>query len=420
MTETKPFDISKRLVWEAYKRVRANKGAAGVDRQSIEAFEQSLAGNLYRIWNRMSSGSYFPPPVCAVTIPKKAGGERILGVPTVADRIAQTVVTLVLNPVLEPHFHVDSYGYRHGKSAHQALEVTRKRCWEYGWVLEYDIRGLFDHIDHGLLMKALRHHIDNKWVLLYVERWLTAPMQQRDGSLSSRDVGTPQGGPLSPVLANLFLHYTLDHWLATNHKGVPFCRYADDGVIHCRSQKQAVYLHQQIKERLEVCALELHPEKTRIVYCKDANRTGNYENIQFDFLGFTFRPREAMNRFGHVFHSFSPAPSRVALKSMRQKIRSWRLQLKSSWSLYDLARAFGPVIRGWMSYYCRFRPSEFQKIVFHLDKALVRWAMRKFKRLRGHRIRAGNWLREKSQSQPELFPHWRVFVAVKAGSMGAR
>lgn len=410
MTETKSFDISKRLVWEAYKRVKVNKGAAGVDRQSIAEFEQSLGGNLYQIWNRMSSGSYFPPPVCAVPIPKKSGGERILGIPTVADRIAQTVATLVLNPLLEPHFHADSYGYRRGKSAHQALEVTRKRCWKYDWVLEYDIRGLFDHIDHQLLMKALRHHTDNKWVLLYVERWLKAPMQQRDGSLTERNVGTPQGGPLSPVLANLFLHYALDRWLVTNHRGVPFCRYADDGVIHCRTQEEALYLRQQIKERLEVCALELHPEKTRIVYCKDANRTGSYEKIQFDFLGFTFRPREAMNRFGHVFLSFSPAPSRVALKSMRQKIRSWRLQLKSSWSLNDLAREFGPVVRGWMSYYCRFRPSEFQKIVFHLDKALVRWAMRKFKRLRGHKIRAGNWLREKSQSQPGLFPHWRVMT----------
>jgi len=245
-------------------------------------------------------------------------------------------------------------------------------------------------------------------------------MQQRDGSLTIRDVGPPQGGPLSPVLANLFLHYALDHWLAANHPGVPFCRYADDGVIHCRTQEQALYLHQQIKERLEVCALELHPEKTRIVYCKDANRTSNYETIQFDFLGFTFRPREAMNRFGRVFLSFSPAPSRTALKSMRQTIRSWRLQLKSSWSLFDLARDFGPVIRGWMSYYCRFRPSEFQKIARHLDRALVRWAMRKFKRLRGHEIRASHWLREKSQSQPGLFPHWRVSATVKAGSMGAR
>lgn len=420
MTDTKPFDISKRIVWEAYKRVKANKGAAGVDQQSLVEFEQSLAGNLYRIWNRMSSGSYFPPPVRAVAIPKKSGGERILGVPTVADRIAQTVVTLVLNPVLEPHFHENSYGYRQGKSAHQAVEVTRKRCWKNDWVLEYDIRGLFDHIDHGLLMKALRYHTNNKWVLLYVQRWLTAPMQKKDGSRIQREVGSPQGGPLSPVLSNLFLHYALDNWLATRHKGIPFCRYADDGIIHCRTRKQAVYMHQQIAERLNECGLEIHPDKTRIVYCKDANRTGQYENIQFDFLGFTFRPRKALNSHGRAFLSFGPAPSGVALKSMRQTIRRWHLHLKSAYSLSDLAKRYGPVIQGWMGYYCRFRSSAFQTIRFHLDKVLVRWAMRKFKRMRRHKARAVSWLREFSQRMPDLFPHWQVASVVLAGSMGAR
>jgi len=239
MTETKPFSISKHVVWEAYRRVKSNKGSAGVDKQSIAEFDVELKANLYRIWNRMSSGSYLPPPIRAVPIPKKSGGTRILGVPTVADRIAQTVVTLTLEPLLEPHFHQDSYGYRQGKSAHQALEVTRKRCWDNDWVLEYDIRGLFDNIDHDLLLKALRHHVSDRWVLLYVRRWLTAPMQNRDGSLSMRDRGTSQGGPLSPVLANLFLHYALDRWLSTTHKHIPFCRFADDGILHCRSKSQA-------------------------------------------------------------------------------------------------------------------------------------------------------------------------------------
>ncbi len=412
MTETKPFDISKRLVWEAYKRVKANKGASGVDQQSLAEFEQSLADNLYRIWNRMSSGSYFPSPVKAVAIPKKTGGERILGVPTVADRIAQTVVTMVLNPILDPHFHEDSYGYRPGRTAHQAIEVTRKRCWKYDWVLEYDIRGLFDHIDHELLMKALRHHTGNKWVLLYVSRWLTAPMQNSDGSLISRDVGTPQGGPLSPLLSNLFLHYALDRWLATNHKSVAFCRYADDGVVHCHSHKQALHLLEQMKARLAECALEIHPQKTRIVYCKDANRTGQYENIQFDFLGFTFRPRKALDRYGRAFLSFVPAASDVALKSMRQTIRGWQLHLKSAWSLSGLATEYGPIIRGWMGYYCRFRRSAFQTICFNLNKVLVRWAMRKYKRLRRHKSRAVSWLRENSQRKPNLFPHWQVAGAI--------
>ncbi|MGB5493936.1 MAG: group II intron reverse transcriptase/maturase, partial [Sedimenticolaceae bacterium] len=239
VTSAKPFVIPKRLVWEAYQRVKANRGAAGIDGQSIEDFDRDQSRNLYRIWNRMSSGSYIPPAVKAVPIPKKSGGERILGVPTVSDRIAQTAVTLVLEPILEPVFHDDSYGYRPGKSAHDALAVTRKRCWERDWVLEYDIRGLFDNIDHGLLLKALRRHCDERWVLLYVERWLTAPMQGRDGTPMLRTVGTPQGGPLSPVLANLFLHYTLDRWLSVHHPNIPFCRYADDGILHCRSEAEA-------------------------------------------------------------------------------------------------------------------------------------------------------------------------------------
>jgi RNA-directed DNA polymerase len=232
----RPFVISKTLVWEAYQRVKANRGAAGVDGETIAEFDRDLSRNLYRIWNRMSSGSYFPPSVKAVPIPKKSGGERMLGVPTVGDRIAQTVVALVLEPILEPVFHADSYGYRPGRSAHDALAVTRKRCWERDWVLEYDIRGLFDNIDHGLLLKALRHHCSDKWVLLYVERWLTAPMQMRDESGQARTMGTPQGGPLSPILANLFLHYALDHRLSRFHPDIPFCRYADDGILHCRTE----------------------------------------------------------------------------------------------------------------------------------------------------------------------------------------
>ena len=230
-------------------------------------------------------------------------------VPTIVDRIGQTVVTQLLEPILEPVFHEDSYGYRPGRSAHQALEVTRKRCWEYDWVLEYDIRGLFDNIDHEMLLKALRHHTDNKWVLLYVGRWLTAPMQQRDGTLVERHCGAPQGGPLSPVLANLFLHYALDHWLATHHAEVPFCRYADDGVIHCTSQEQAMSLREQISDRLKACKLELHPEKTRIVYCNDANRRGEHDEIQFDFLSYTFKPRESKNRYDRMFLNFCPAVS---------------------------------------------------------------------------------------------------------------
>ena len=419
MTTAKSYEIPKRLVWEAYKRVKANGGAAGVDEQSLPEFEGALGNNLYRIWNRMSSGSYFPPPVKAVAIPKKSGGQRTLGIPTVADRIAQTVVKLVLEPQIDPCFHADSYGYRPGKSAHQAIEVTRKRCWWHDWVLEFDIRGLFDNIDHGLLMKAVRRHTDCKWVLLYIERWLTAPMQNEDGALRRRDRGTPQGGVISPLLANLFLHYAFDRWMAANFPKVPFCRYADDGLIHCRSLRQAHYLKNRLAHRLKECGLELHPDKTKVVYCRDIHRQEEYETIQFDFLGYTFRPRRSKDRYGRVFVNFTPAISRSATKSLRQEIRGWRLQLKSDKSIEDLSRMFAPVIRGWINYYCRFHPSAFKPVADRLNMALARWAKRKFKRLRGHQRRARHWIGQVADRQPRLFPHWRASFAASTGTMGA-
>jgi RNA-directed DNA polymerase len=221
MNATKPFTIPKRLVYDAWKAVKVNAGSAGVDKETIDDFEADLTNNLYRLWNRMSSGSYFPPPVKAVAIPKKNGGERILGVPTVADRVAQMVVKQVLEPNLEPIFLPDSYGYRPGKSALDAVAVTRKRCWQYDWVLEFDIKGLFDNIDHALLRKALEKHTDCEWVRLYIGRWLTAPLQRADGTLVERIKGTPQGGVVSPVLANLFLHYAFDAWMARTFPGIP-------------------------------------------------------------------------------------------------------------------------------------------------------------------------------------------------------
>ncbi len=420
MTETKPFNIPKVLVWEAYQRVKANRGAAGIDEQTIGDFDRDLGKNLYRIWNRMSSGSYFPPAVKAVPIPKKSGGERILGVPTVSDRIAQTVVTLVLEPILEPIFHDDSYGYRRGKSAHDAIAVTRKRCWKRDWVLEYDIRGLFDNIDHARLLKALRQHCDERWVLLLVERWLTAPMQGRDGKQTLRTVGTPQGGPLSPVLANLFLHYALDRWLAVHHRSVPFCRYADDGILHCKTEAEANRMREHLAVRLRECGLELHPEKTRVVYCKDSNRNGQHVNVQFDFLGYTFRPRFAESRAGARFTAFLPAMSRSAAKSIRQQVRGWRPSLRSEASLEELAHWYSPAIRGWIGYYCRFYRTAFVVIGKHLDAVLVRWAMRKFKRFRGHAKRARTWLAAERQRRPDLFPHWRLSQAHTAGTTGAR
>lgn len=404
----KPFDIPKRLVWNAWRLVRANRGSAGVDEISLDLFERDLENNLYQLWNRMSSGSYFPPPVKEVMIPKKSGGERPLGIPTVSDRVAQAAVKLMLEPVLEPHFHEDSYGYRPGKSAHHAIAITRKRCWWHDWVLEFDIRGLFDNIDHQLLMKAVRHHTTNRWVLLYTERWLSAPVQQQDGTLRSRNKGTPQGGVISPLLANLYLHYAFDAWMMRELPKLPFCRYADDGLIHCRTLKQAQYVQARLAQRLVECGLEIHPGKTKIAYCKDLHRQQEHEHIQFDFLGYTFRPRRSFDRYGRLFTNFSPAIARSAAKALRQEVRSWRLQLKSDKSLEDLARMFNAVISGWLNYYGRFYPSAFDVVGNHINRAIVRWAMRKFKRLRGHKSRAMRWVKDLAKARPQLFAHWRV------------
>jgi len=415
LKKAKSFEISKQVVWEAWKHVKANKGAAGVDSVSIVDFEINLKDNLYKIWNRMSSGSYFPPPVRIVAIPKQAGGVRYLGIPTVSDRIAQMVVKMHFEPLVEPYFHDDSYGYRPGKSAIQAVGVTRKRCWRYNWVLEFDIKGLFDNIDHDLLLKAVKHHTETKWILLYIERWLKVPFQKEDGTLMERSKGTPQGGVISPVLSNLFLHYVFDKWMERNYPQNPFCRYADDAVAHCRTKAEALVLKEKLDARFRECGLELHPEKTKIVYCKDDDRQGKYPLTSFDFLGFTFRPRRSKNRQGKYFVNFTPAVSNKAGKAMKQKARRWKMHLRSDKSLEDLSKMFGPVIRGWIAYYSSFYKSALYPTLRHLNRTLVRWAMRKFKRLRGHRRRAEHWLGRIAQRQPWLFPHWKMGIKPAAG-----
>ena len=415
MKKAKPFEISKQVVWKAWKQVKANKGAAGVDSETIADFERNLKDNLYKIWNRMSSGSYFPPPVRAVAIPKKTGGERVLGIPAVSDRIAQTVVKMYLEPLVEPKFHEDSYGYRPGKSAIQAIKVTRQRCWRYNWVLEFDIKGLFDNIDHDLLMKAVGHHTPCKWILVYIERWLKAPFQKEDGTLVEREKGTPQGGVVSPVLSNLFLHYVFDKWMERNYPQNPFCRYADDAVAHCRNEAEVHRLQTALEIRFKECGLELHPQKTKIVYCKDDDRRGDYPNTSFDFLGFTFRPRRSRNRRGKHFINFTPAVSNKAGKAMRQTARRWKMHLRSDKTLEDLSRMFGPVIRGWINYYGSFYKSALYKTLRHLNRTLVRWAIRKYKRLRGHRRRAEYWLGRIARKQPQLFPHWQMGIKPMAG-----
>lgn len=406
MSKAKPFVIEKTLVWGAFKDVKANRGAAGVDGQSLQQFEQRLGPNLYRIWNRLSSGSYFPPAVRGVAIPKKSGGERVLGIPTVSDRIAQTVVKKIFEPLVEPIFHENSYGYRPNRSAHDALAMVRRRCWEYDWVIEFDIKGLFDNIDHDLLMRAVRHHCQIPWVVLYIERWLKAPIVGSEGQEQQRDRGTPQGGVISPVLANLFLHYTLDRWIKEHCRSVRLCRYADDGVIHCKSQRQAEWVLAQVSQRLVDCGLQIHPGKTRVVYCKDVNRMDDHESIEFSFLGYSFRPRKAVDKYGRVYVNFSPAVSPTALKDMRQEIRSWHLQLQNDKSLMDLSRMFNPILRGWWQYYGRFYRSKLGVVGSHLDGYLVRWLMRKYKYFAGHKTRAWRYLETLRQRYPHAFVHW--------------
>ena len=412
MDKAKPFCIAKRDVWEAYKRVKANRGAAGVDGQSIADFEQDLGNNLYRIWNRMSSGSYFPPAVRRVDIPKDDGRTRPLGIPTVSDRIAQTVVQRYLESRLEPVFHRDSYGYRPGRSAHDALGVARQRCWRHDWVLDLDIKSFFDEISWELLMRAVRCHTDCAWVLLYIERWLRAPVRMPDGTLVNREKGTPQGAIVSPILANLFLHYAFDRWMQQRYPACPFERYADDVIIHCDSERQARFLLDALRQRFAECKLELHPLKTKIVYCKDANRHGNYPEQSFDFLGYTFRPRGARNRSGELFVSFIPAVSDRAATAMRSVLRRWKLSHRDDLSLEELMRWLQPVVRGWVNYYGRFYPSALPRALYTVDELLVRWAQRKYKGLKGHTTRAWDWLERLKSRQPNLLPHWCLAAPV--------
>ena len=414
--KAKPYAISKWLVWEAYKRVKANRGAAGVDGESLAAFEEDLKGNLYKIWNRMSSGSYFPPPVRLVEIEKEGGGKRPLGIPTVADRVAQTVVKMVLEPVVEPVFHPDSYGYRPGKSALDAVGTARKRCWETDWVIDLDIKAFFDSLDWELVEKALAHHTDIPWVHLYIGRWLRAPIQKPDGTLEPRTRGTPQGGVVSPLLANLFLHYAFDVWLQRHYPQVRFERYADDAVVHCGSEAEAREVLEAIRRRLAECRLELHPTKTRIVYCKDDDRPGKYEHTKFDFLGYTFQPRRAKNRWGKFFVSFLPAISNKSAKRIRWKIRGWGMASKrNNQRLEDLARLVNPSARGWMNYYGRFYRSKCVQVLRHLNDALVRWVCRKFRRFRRRERAAAHWLGRVAQRQPGLFAHWQLGIRPAAG-----
>ncbi len=407
MSATKPFTIPKELVMQAFKLIKANDGSAGIDQQTIASFEENLKDNLYKIWNRLSSGSYFPPPVKAVMIPKKTGDERMLGIPTISDRIAQMVVKLVFEPLVEVCFYPDSYGYRPEKSALDAICVTRQRCWRSDWILEFDIKGLFDNIPHELLLKAVRKHTDNKWVILYIERWLKAPMELPNGEHLNRAKGTPQGGVISPVLSNLFLHYVFDDWMKRHYPALKWCRYADDGLVHGEELEQMQELLVALKQRFEDCGLELHPEKTKIVYCKDGKRKGEYPNTEFTFLGYSFRRRKVQNsRDNSLFVSFTPAVSKEAQKSMRAKIRKSGLSRKTEVSIQDIADIYNPILRGWIEYYGKYNVAELSSVMRHFNQAIRRWIMRKYKKFKGCKTRAGEFLAEIAKREPNLFAHW--------------
>jgi RNA-directed DNA polymerase len=408
----KSHDIPKRLVWDAWLKVKDNGGAAGADGITIEQFEEDLSGNLYRLWNRMSSGSYFPGPVRAVEIPKQ-GGIRVLGIPNVVDRVAQTAAAMALEPRVEPVFHEDSYAYRPGRAPVDAVAVCRERCLKKDWVVDLDIRAFFDSVSWELMLRAVARHSDQKWVVMYVERWLKAPMQRPDGTLVQRVKGTPQGGPISPVLANLFLHYALDAWMVREFPTVQFERFADDAVIHCVSERQARGVRDAVARRLAEVGLELHPDKTRIVYCKDSNRQGTYEQVSFTFCSYTFRPRKAYNNRRRVtFTGFLPAVSPGKLTLMSRRVASWRIHRRVNLTLEDLAAPINQRLRGWLAYFTAFYPSAVGPLCQRIDRHLVRWARWKYKRLERSDKRARAWLRGVRSRAPELFVHWRYCSAL--------
>ncbi|WP_232303511.1 group II intron reverse transcriptase/maturase [Pseudofrankia sp. DC12] len=415
MSQPKPFDIDKRLFVEAFGRVRANKGAAGVDGTSIATFESRLKDNLYKTWNRMSSGTYFPSPLREVVIPKPEGGSRVLAVPTVADRVAQTVAVLVLDPRVEPMFHRDSYGYRPGRSPLDAVAAARTRCWKNDWVIDLDIRAFFDSVPWDKLMAAVHRHLDwdTRWVGLYVERWLRAPLVRADGTREERTRGCPQGSPVSPLLANIYLHYAFDTWMIREFPGVLFERFSDDVVVHCTSEQQARRVLADIRGRLAECGLELNESKTQVVYCADDGRRKPWDGpTGFDFLGYTFHARTVRRRDGALFVGFTPAISDRNAKRLRRQIRRWRLHRRTAGTLQDLAARINPLIRGWINYYGAFTPSRLAPTLRLIDAYLARWLQRKYRRFRRRWRRSLRFLAEVRRRDPGLFAHWQQPLAV--------
>lgn len=408
--ETKSIPISRQMVWTAYKKVRANKGSAGVDSVSMQEFDANRSRHLYKLWNRMASGSYFPPPVKEVEIPKKDGKVRQLGIPTISDRIGQMVIKDYLEPRFEKIFSPNSYGYRPNRSAHQALETVRENCRRQNWVIDLDIKNFFNTIDHQKLMLAVRKHVPENWACLYLERWLEAPVLKTSGELQSKQgKGTPQGGVASPLLANLFLHYALDKWLEQTDVTVKYARYADDCILHCQSKAHAERILGAVNKRLESCGLELHPDKTKIVYCKDGRRRDVYPVVKFDFLGYSFQPRTTKSRkTGKLFLGYDCAISISSRKRLADKLEELKFERVTFKSIVGIAHYLNPMIRGWVNYYGRFRRSELSKVFRLLRIRLIRWARKRYKRYRTRLKHAYQWLDRVRKQFPYLFYHWKL------------
>ncbi|OGS69811.1 MAG: group II intron reverse transcriptase/maturase [Flavobacteria bacterium RIFCSPLOWO2_12_FULL_35_11] len=402
--QTKSQAVSKLMVWAAYKKVKANGGSAGIDEMSILAFDQDISKNLYKIWNRMTSGSYFPPAVKTVEIPKKPTGKRKLGIPTVSDRIAQTVVKNYLEPQIDKQFSKSSYGYRVGKSAHQAVEQAINNCRNRAWVIDLDIKGFFDNLNHNIMMELLKQHTQEKWIIMYTERWLKAPMEE-DGETKTREKGTPQGGVISPLLANIYLHHAFDSWMEENYHYIAYERYADDIIVHCSTKDQAEKLLEEIRKRLKEYELDLHPEKTKIVYCKNYRRKEEYEKVQFTFLGFSFQPRSYRSKQQHgEFLGYGAAISADAQKAINEKIKETKFHRWSDDVIEEIAKQLNPKLRGWLNYYGKFGKWEMNKLLDHLNMRLVKWVQNKYK-LTG--LKAGiEKLDSIYTAQPKLFAHW--------------
>lgn len=409
MEQGKAFEIPKALVWKSYQQVRKNKGAAGSDGQTLKGFIKNRDRNLYKIWNRLSSGSYFPPPVLEKKIPKPDGKERVLGIPTVGDRVAQGAVKIYLEELLEPHFDQDSYGYRPNKSAHQALEVCKERSWKHSWVLELDIQGFFDCVRHDLVLEALKYHKVPKWVLLYCQRWLEAPSVEEVGQQTAavRALGTPQGGVISPLLANLFLHYAFDYWMRRKRPHVPFERYADDIVCHCNRMKDAEALKKDLEERMGEVGLTLHPKKTQVVYVGSFER--NNVETSFTFLGYDFQQRVVRSRKGELIRVCMPGASKKALKGIAEMIRSWKIPREISEEIEELADRYRGTVRGWINYYGRHWNRIFSyRLWTNFENRLIGWMKAKYNLGAKAAVKRLNRIRKE---KPKLFPHWYLLCA---------